>query len=113
MPDGSVFRKIKMSNTENNLKVENVKAPYNSSWTAKDTFEISSEGDAAWIRIAEKLFRSWNEINICYNSDSICNRYYKHRVEFDKRFRWFYTRFRFVEIVEPRIKNGYPVSRFM
>ncbi|NMC41626.1 MAG: hypothetical protein GYA43_10745, partial [Bacteroidales bacterium] len=112
-PDGSVLREIVMKHSEKNFRLSNVQVPYDSTWKITDTLGISPGGDTLWIRKAEKLFRNYRKINESYELDSSFNREEKRRVEFTKRFRWFNTRFRFAEIIDGRIKNGYPVSRFM
>jgi len=111
-PDGSITRKIEIRNSENNLSLSNVQIPYDSTWIIRDSIEIKN-GDTTWVRRAEKLFSSAEEINSDYKNDSSYNRGVTRRTAFSRKFRWFHTDFRFAEIIERKFTYGYPVSDFL
>jgi hypothetical protein len=77
-PDGSVTRKIEMKSTENKVenrfKLSDIQVPFDSTWTIKDSCEISEKGDTAWIRRAEKLFKNIDEINKEYLANKGANK---------------------------------------
>jgi hypothetical protein len=111
--DGSVTRKIEMKNSEKNFKISNVQVPYDSTWAITDSLEISQKGDTTYIRCAEKLFTSVDEINKEYLSDSTRNKNISRRAEFRKRFKWFNNEYRFAEVIEKTMSYGYPASDFL
>lgn len=112
-PDGSVTRKLEMKNGENNFKISNVQVPYDSTWIIRDSLEISEKGDTTYVKRAEKLFTSTDEINNDYQADSSSNKDVSRKVEFRKKFRWFNTEFRFAETVDKTMSYGYPVTDFL
>ncbi len=112
-PDGSVTRKLEMRNTKNNFKVSVLQVPFDSTWTIKDSLEISEKGDTTWIKRAEKLFKNVDAINLEYKTDSGANRKAVRNAEFKRRFRWFDTEYRFAETIDKQLKYGYPVSQFL
>jgi len=112
-PDGSVTRRIEMKNTENKFELSDFQVPFDSTWTIRDSLEINTDGDTLWVKRAEKLFASADEINSTYQSDSGANRAIRRHAEFRKRFKWFNTEYRFVEIVDKKMSSGYPVSDFL
>ena len=93
--DGSVTRRIEMKNLENKFEVSDLQVPFDSTWTIRDSLEINKEGDTIWVKRAEKLFASVDEINRTYFSDSGANKEIKRHAEFRKKFRWFNTEYRF------------------
>jgi len=111
--DGSITRKIEMKKFENVFKISGVQVPYDSTWSIRDSLEISEEGDTAYVRRAEKLFASVDEINKDYLSDSTLNEDVRRRAEFRKRFKWFNTEYRFAEVIDKTMSYGYPVSDFL
>jgi hypothetical protein len=111
--DGSVTRKIEMKNTENKFEISNIQVPFDTTWTVKDSLEISEKGDTTWIKRAEKLFKNANEINQAYLADSGSNKNIQRMADFKKTFKWFNTEYRFSEIVDKTLSNGYPVSDFL
>jgi hypothetical protein len=111
--DGSVTRRIEMKNTENKFDIHKIQVPFDSTWIVKDSIDLSEKGDTTWVKRAEKNFRSINEINLAYRSDSGNNKAVSRRTEFKKRFRWFNTEYRFAEIIEKEFTYGYPVSDFL
>jgi hypothetical protein len=111
--DGSVTRRIEMKNLENKFEVSDLQVPFDSTWTIRDSLEINTEGDTIWVKRAEKLFASTDEINRAYQSDSGATREIKRHAEFSKKFRWFNTEYRFAEIIEKKMSFGYPVGNFL
>jgi hypothetical protein len=87
--------------------------PFDSSWTIKDTIEISKKGDTTWIKRAEKLFNNINEINETYISDKGDNKIAKRYAVMKKSFRWFNTEFRFGEKIDPLLSDGYKIENFL
>ena len=116
-PDGSVTRKIEMKSTEGNInkrfKISDIQIPFDGSWVVKDSCEVGKKGDTTWVRRAEKLYKSVNEINLTYISDSGVNRKATRIAGFRKRFKWFNTEYRFSERIEKRLTYGYPVGDFL
>lgn len=112
-PDGSITRKIEIKNNENKLSVSNVQIPYDSSWSVKDSLEINEKGDTTWVRRAEKLFKSADELNNDYKADSSYNKGISRRIALTRKFRWFHTDFKFAEIIDKKMKYGYPASDFL
>jgi hypothetical protein len=111
--DGSVTRRIEMKNTENKFDIHKIQVPFDSSWIVKDSLEFNKKGDTTWVKRAEKLYASIDEINMSYRADSGDNKTVSRRSEFKKRFRWFNTEYRFAEIIERQFTYGYPVSDFL
>jgi len=112
-PDGSVTRRIEMKNIENKFETDNIQVPFDSTWIVKDSLEIVDSKDTIWVKRAEKLFRNVDELNQAYVADSGGNRGIPRRAEFNRTFKWFNTEYRFAEIIDKHIENGYPVSDFL
>jgi hypothetical protein len=112
-PDGSVTRKIEMRNIENKFKLSNLQVPFDSSWIIRDSLEISEKGDTTWVKRAEKLFESVEDINRQYAADSGANKNVARHAKFGKKFKWFNTQYNFTEIIDRKMKYGYPVSDFL
>jgi hypothetical protein len=112
-PDGSVTRRIEMKNPENNFEISELQVPFDSTWTIKDSLEISEEGDTTWVKRAEKLFTDIEEINQAYQADSGANKDIVRHAEFRKKFKWFNTEYSFTEIIEKKMMYGYPVREFL
>ena len=117
-PDGSVTRRIEMKTIQKNFEVSDVQVPFDSTWTVRDSVEILGDDDmpdvdTIWVKRAEKLFRSVDELNQSYLADSSGNRDSRRRTEFKRTFKWFNTEYRFAEIIEKRLQNGYPLSDFL
>jgi hypothetical protein len=111
--DGSITRRIEMKNLENKFDIHKIQVPFDSTWIVKDSLELSEKGDTTWVKRAEKLFSSADDLNMTYRSDSGNNKAIARRSEFRKSFRWFNTVYRFAEIVEKEFTYGYPVSDFL
>jgi hypothetical protein len=112
-PDGSVTRRIEMKNVANSFEVSALKVPFDSTWTIKDSLEISEEGDTTWVKRAEKLFKNTDEINLAYLADTGANKDISRHASFEKRFRWFNTEYRFSEEVHKKVADGYPLKDFL
>jgi hypothetical protein len=117
-PDGSITRRIEMKNIQKNFEVSDMQVPFDSTWTVRDSVEIlgdedMTDMDTIWVKRAEKLFRSVDELNQSYLADSSGNRDSRRRTEFKRTFKWFNTEYRFAEIVEKKLENGYPLSDFL
>ncbi len=112
-PDGSVTRKIEMKNIVNKFETKDIQVPFDTTWIVKDSLMIVDNKDTIWFKRAEKLFRNVAEINTAYAADSGSNRGIPRRAEFKKTFKWFNTEYRFAEIIDMIVMNGYPVSDFL
>lgn len=112
-PDGSVTRKIEMRNTENKFELSNLQVPFDSTWSIRDSLEFSEKGDTTWVKRAEKLFESVDDINRQYSADSGANKDLTRHAEFGKKFKWFNTEYDFTEVIDKKMKFGYPVSDFL
>jgi hypothetical protein len=111
--DGSVTRKIVMRSDKNNLKKSNIQVPFDSTWSTRDSVEISRKGDTTWVKTAVKEFKSTEEINLDYKSDSSANKDVKREAGFKKSFKWFNTEYRFSEKIDKKFLYGYPVKDFL
>jgi hypothetical protein len=100
-------------NEENKFDISNVQLPYDDTWIVKDSLEVSENGDTTWVKRAEKLFRSADEINMDYKTDSSFNRGVSRSTAFSKKFKWFHTYYRFAEKIDRKLIHGYPVSDFL
>jgi hypothetical protein len=111
--DGSVTRKIEMKNSKNNFSMKDLQVPFDSTWAIKDSLEINKKGDTTWVKRAEKLFATIEDLNVTYKRDSGHNKDAVRHTEFRKQFRWFNTDYIFSEIIDKNLKFGYPVSDFL
>ncbi len=112
-PDGSVTRRIEMKSLEDKFSGSDIQVPFDSTWTVRDSVELLDGKDTILVKRAEKWFASVNDINRDYASDSSANKFLSRRASFTKKFRWFHTDYRFEEIIDKSMKNGYPVSDFL
>jgi hypothetical protein len=115
--DGSVTRKIEMRTHEGDInkrfKISDIQVPLDSTWTIRDSVELDRKGDKTWVRRAEKHFKSAEEINLSYKSDSGSNKGTSRKAGFIKRFRWFNTEYRFSESIDKKFAFGYPVKDYL
>lgn len=111
--DGSVTRRIEMKSAENNFSESKIQVPFDSTWTVRDSLEISGNDDTTWVRRGEKHFASTAEINNSYRCDSGMNRETLRHVSFSRKFKWFTTEYRFSEIIGKTLDHGYPVKDFL
>lgn len=112
-PDGSVTRKIEMSNKENKFKHSDLQVPFDSTWIIKDSLTLNEKGDTTWIKTAEKLFKNVDEINKSYQEDKGPDRMISRKTGFVKKFKWFNTEYIFSETIDKQMSNGYPVEDFL
>jgi hypothetical protein len=117
-PNGSVLRTIVMRSgnekAEERFVVKDLQIPFDSTWTVKDSVELSSKKeDSIWVRRAEKLFKNVDELNLSYKNDSGPNRIFSRETGFKKCFKWFNTEYRFSERIDKELSFGYPVSKFL
>jgi len=112
-PDGTVTRKIEMKNSKNEFPVKSMKVPIDNTWKIRDSLEIGKKGDTTWVKRAEKLYATVDEINASYKNDSGANRETGRHAEFKKQFRWFTTDYVFSENIDSRLKFGYPIASFL
>jgi hypothetical protein len=111
--DGSVTRKIVMRYSNKGIEKSDIQVPFDNTWTVTDSLEVGLKGDTTWIKRAEKLFKSVDEINSGYKNDSSTNGKIPRTAYFRKRFRWFNTEYRFSEGIDKQITDGYPVTDFL
>jgi hypothetical protein len=112
-PDGSVTRKIEMRNNENKFKLSDLQVPFDSNWIIKDSVSLNEKGDTTWIKTAEKLFKNVDEINKSYLADKGPNKEISRKTGFIEKFKWFNTEYRFSELIDKHMSNGYPVKDFL
>jgi hypothetical protein len=112
-PDGSITRKIEMKNHKNNFKLSVLQVPFDSTWIIKDTIVIGEKKDTTFIKTAEKQFKNVEEINRSYLSDKGVNKEIKRMAGFIKKFKWFNTEYRYSELIDKRILNGYSIKDFL
>lgn len=99
--DGSVTRTVEMKKTsKEDFNPEEYLVPVDSTWKIEYSLEIGEAADTTWILSAEKEFESVDQINAEYKADSGDNKSLKRHAEFHKKYRWFYTEYRYEEIVE-------------
>jgi hypothetical protein len=111
--DGSVTRKIEMRNRRNKFKPSDLQVPFDSTWIIKDTIVVGEKKDTTFIKTAEKLFKNVDEINKSYLSDKGANKEIPRKAIFAKRFKWFNTMYRFSELIDRHMDNGYPLKDFL
>jgi hypothetical protein len=100
-------------NSADRFKQTDLQVPFDDTWTIKDSLEVSPKGDTVWVKRAEKLFLSVDDINMTYQKDSGANKNISRNSVFEKKFRWFNTEFRFAEKIDKKMEFGYPLSEFM
>lgn len=111
--DGSILRKIEMSNTENKFLQKQLRVPVDSTWIFNDSISVSAKGDTTWYRSAEKLFIDADAINQAYLCDSGANRDVARTAFFERRFRWFTTTYYFSETCGKSMSHAYPPEDFL
>lgn len=110
--DGSINRKLVISDGEDEFDLNNMQVPVDSTWTLDKTLEISEKGDSLWIVTAEKIFASVDELNESYTMHRGLNEKMNRWSVFEKKFRWFNTAYYFSENVEKAI-DGYAPEEFL
>jgi len=111
--DGSVLRKVEMSNTENKFSEPQLRVPIDSTWAFVDSISVSEKGDTTWYRSAEKLFINADAINQAYLSDSGANRDVARTAFFERKFKWFTTTYYFSETIRKSLTHAYPPEDFL
>lgn len=112
-PDGTITRKIEMRSSVNNFEPDILSVPFDSTWSIRDSIEISDKNDTTWVKRAEKLFANVDEINHLYNIDSGNNKGVSRNAIFKRKFRWFNSEYRFSEKIDNQMKFGYPIRDFL
>jgi hypothetical protein len=112
-PDGSVTRRIEMRNKKNNFKPTDLQVPFDSTWIVKDTIVIGEKKDTTWIKTAEKLFKNVEDIDKSYLADKGANKDISRKANFHKKFKWFNTEYRFSELIDRKMSDGYPIKDFL
>lgn len=111
--DGSILRRIEMRNVKNNFNADNIQVPFDSTWNISDTIEVNEKGDTTWIKTAEKLFSDPEEINTLYSVDQGPDKKAIRQISVSRRFRWFYTSYRFSEEIKKELQYGFPVKDYL
>jgi len=111
--DGSVMRKAELKNTTDELNLSDFSVPVDSTWKLRDSIDISDKGDTTWFLLAEKLFKSADEINEAYLADTGKNSNVKRIAAYQHSFRWFTSELRFTEKCGKSLTHGYPPESFL
>lgn len=111
--DGSILRRVEMSNTENKFLKQQLRVPVDSTWAFIDSISVSEKGDTTWYLSAEKLFINADAINQAYLSDSGANRQVARTAFFERRFRWFTTTYYFSETCGKSLLHALPAEEFL
>lgn len=111
--DGSVMRKAELKNITDELNLSDFSVPVDSTWKLRDSIDISDKGDTTWFMLAEKLFRSADEINEAYLADTGKNSNVKRIATYQHSFKWFTSELRFTEKCSKSLSNGYPAGKFL
>lgn len=109
--DGSVTREIILTFTKDKFDLDNCQVPVDSTWNITRDYDISEEGDTTYTLTAVKDFQSVEGINKLYSTYEGSNPEMKRKAEFQRKFRWFNTLYRYSEHVEKAIE-GYPPEEF-
>ncbi len=100
--DGSVTRTVVMTKEDNEeFSADGYLVPVDSTWDITYSIELGEDADTSlWILTAEKHFENVDQINAEYEADSGQNKGMTRYAEFAKKYRWFYTEYRYAETVE-------------
>jgi hypothetical protein len=99
--DGSVTRTVVMTkNDKQDFSPDKYLVPVDSTWDIEYSLDIDEKSDTTWYLVAEKQFESVDQINAEYAADSGSNKGMTRYAEFAKKYRWFYTEYRYAETVE-------------
>ena len=109
--NGSVERKIVLTNTQDEFVLTDCQIPVDSTWDISKTYEVSDEGDTTYTLTAVREFESVEGINILYDEYDGSNAGLKRTAEFRKKFRWFNTVFYYNEHVAKALE-GIPPEDF-
>jgi len=96
--DGSCQRTLIVSceDSIDNFYEEDYPIPIDTTWNLVIETDTNENGDTVFVYKATKFFESVNQLNQLYTMDSILER----SVKLEKRFRWFYTFFKYQETYE-------------
>ncbi len=109
--DGSVMREIILTHTKDEFDLYDCQVPVDSTWTITREYDVSEKGDTTYTLTAVKEFESVDGLNALYNEYKGSNPRMKREAEFQKKFRWFTTLYRYTEHVDKAIE-GYPPEDF-
>ena len=111
--DGSVMRKAELKYSKNELSLNDFRVPVDSTWKLHDSICISGQGDTTWFLLAEKLFRSADEVNEAYLADTGKNSVVPRSATHQLTFKWCTTGWRFAEKCGKSLTHGYPAENFL
>lgn len=109
--DGSVMREIILTHTKDEFDLYDCQVPVDSTWNITMDYDISEKGDTTYTLTAVKEFESVKGINALYSEYEGSNPRMKREAEFQKKFRWFTTLYRYTEHVDKAI-DGYSPEDF-
>lgn len=110
--DGSVTRTVIIKTDKNVFNPDDFRVPIDSTWQTDTTLEVGSANDTTWVFTAEKHFESVEGINLEYQNDKGSNSHLNRRADFDRKFRWFTTVFRFSETIDRILTVNCPMEEF-
>lgn len=119
--DGSIDRIIKvkvLKSDSGSFDEGSIIVPSDSSWEITRDWEYteSEEGDSVkkYVLTARKHFESFEDLNKELNQDTSDFSHVKNKVNLEKRFRWFFTYFKFSETFHRYFPfNYYPAKDFL
>ena len=111
--DGSVMRKAELQYSKDELSLDDFRVPVDSTWKLHDSISITDKGDTTWFLLAEKLFKSVDEINKAYLADTGKNSVVPRSASHQLSFKWFTTGWRFAEKCGKSLTHGYPAENFL
>ncbi|HUS85740.1 MAG TPA: hypothetical protein VMW76_00750 [Bacteroidales bacterium] len=109
--DGSVTRKVILTYDKDEFDLTDCQVPIDSTWAIEKKYEISDEDDTTWTLTAVKDFASVDLLNNDYNNYPGSNEGMKRWAEFERKFKWFNTIYRFSENIEKAL-DGIPPDQF-
>jgi hypothetical protein len=111
--DGSVLRKAELKYTRDELTLNDFSVPVDSTWNLRDSMNVTDKGDTTWFLMAEKMFKSADEINETYLTDTGKNSKVQRIAIYQHSFKWFTSEWRFTEKCSKSFAHGYPAGKFM
>jgi hypothetical protein len=101
MTDGSIMRTIIVKGDSADIFRGSFRVPVDSTWTISTKLEPRNKKDSTdgdiYVYEARKKFRDVKELNKAFYSDSSFSDHLSINVRLDKKFRWFYTFYRYTE----------------
>jgi hypothetical protein len=118
MPDGSIERIILVEGDSSSIFHGSLPVPSDSTWEItfghRDKTAADSSSGNTFFYKARKVYRNYHDLNKEINADSTSNGKIKRFVKVEKRFRWFYTFYRYSETYNKIFPFGrHPVSEFL